>query len=539
MKVVTSEQMRAIEVAADGEGLTFAEMMRRAGAGTAREANAIVPPGTAVLVICGPGNNGGDGLVAATLVQESGTQVRAITWRRPTDDLLHAAKAAGVEILALPDDGPISRRLARTAAEWVDGSGLVIDALFGTGLSRPIEGVPAEILRLVGAGPGRRRVVAVDVPSGLDADTGAVDPLTLHTDVTIAFGFPKVGHFFMPGAERVGRLVVDPIGIDRRYAASSESEIEMITGDRVRDAIPPRPIDGHKGTFGHAMIVAGSIRYTGAAVLAAEAAYRAGAGLVTLAIPRAIHTAVAARLREAIFLPLPDDGDAVAPEAAALVREALAGADACLIGPGLTTGDGAARVLDAAIDTLADRRRAGERGDRPAPIVVDADALSALAADPSRLSRLPAGTVLTPHPGEMARLITAAPAPGWSPGVTPEGIDRLKAARDHARAWGAVIVMKGANTVVANPDGRAAIIPFATSALATAGTGDVLAGIITGILAGGAEPFEAAWCGAWIHGLCGILVRDGVGARATMAGDVLAYVPEAFAAVEGQVGAEG
>ncbi len=547
MKVVTSEEMQAIERAADRDGLTFDEMMRRAGAATAREAAAIAPPESTVLVICGPGNNGGDGLVAARILQVEGADARAIVWGRQPDDLLDSAKAAGVEILDFPQEGPIPEALHTAARRWIDSAGVLIDALFGTGLSRPIDGVPAELLRLAGSGRAMRRVVAVDVPSGMNADTGAVDPLTLRADVTIAFGFPKVGHLFMPGAERTGRLVVDPIGIQGRYADSVD--VEMITGGLVSAALPRRPVDGHKGTFGHAMIVAGSLRYTGAAGLAAEAAYRAGAGLVTLAIPRVVHGPIAARLPEAVFLPLPDDGESVSPDAAEIVRDALESVDAVLIGPGLTTNAGAAAILDAALEAVsagesdtstsasALRVREGEgEGEISTPsaikLVIDADSLSALAADPERLSRLPAGTVLTPHPGEMARLTLAAPAPGWSLKGPPTGIERLHAAKAHAASWGAIVVLKGANTVIASPNGQFAIVPFATSALATAGTGDVLAGIITGLLAGGAEPFEAAWCGAWLHGLCGMLVRDQVGERAAMAGDVLARIGDALATVE-------
>ena len=543
MKVVTQEEMLSIEKAADAGGLMFSEMMQRAGEAAAREALAIAPSDASVLVICGPGNNGGDGLVAARALCEAGRRVDAIIWGHDADPLLKEATDAGAGITWLPNDEPFSESGAAALRTWLEhGPDVVMDALFGTGLSRPIEGAPAELLGLLHSfldetGPGERpfHVIALDVPSGLMADTGQLDPLTIPADVTIAFGFPKVGHLFMPGAASIGRLVVDPIGIPATLADSCT--LEMITGDMVAANLPQRSVTGHKGSFGNVLVVGGSERYTGAPGLSAEGAYRAGAGLVTLAIPRTIHTALASRLPEAIFLPLADDDGAVAPSASAVVKNASKRADVVVLGPGITTGHGAAEVLDAVLDGLGELRedsaaRVDSEDKRQPALVVDADGLSLLAAEPTRLRRLPASTVLTPHPGEMARLVAAAPAERWSGDVSLAGIDRLHAVRAHAAAWGHVIVLKGANTVIADPDGKTAVIPFATSALATAGTGDVLTGIIAGLLAGGAAPFQAAWCGAWIHALSGMLVRNRIGPRAAMARDVLDSISRALSAVE-------
>jgi ADP-dependent NAD(P)H-hydrate dehydratase / NAD(P)H-hydrate epimerase len=339
---------------------------------------------------------------------------------------------------------------------------------------------------------------------------------------------------------------------DEIRARLGDVEFDVTTAEQVASWLPPEPPDAHKGTFGSALVVAGSISYTGAAYLAAAAAYRAGAGLVTAAVPAGIHPIVATLVPEATFLALSEDLGVVARPGAKVVRDAWHRYQALLLGPGLTTQRPAAEFVEALLapaDDPSDRqtsaigfgtsRRADPAGapdpvpvpdpsararTRPARWVVDADGLNLLAAWPAGRDRLPPESVLTPHPGEMARLVGRSTA--------EVNADRLGSARKAAEEWGHVVVLKGAFSVVAAPDGRLAVNPFASPALATAGSGDVLAGTITGLLAQGMPAFEAAAAGAFIHALAGDLAAAAVGGRGTTAGDVLANIAGAIARVE-------
>jgi NAD(P)H-hydrate epimerase len=351
-------------------------------------------------------------------------------------------------------------------------------------------------------------VVAVDGPTGLDYDSGALDERAIPADLTVTFAYPKVGHFRFPGARALGELVVADIGTDPALAA--DVILEAVTPEMVRDWLPSRPPDAHKGTFGKALVVAGSINYTGAAYLSGTAATRAGAGLVTVALPAAIHTAVASHLAEATYLPLPHERGFVAAEAVPVVAEQLASYDALLLGPGLGQEQGTRAFIDALL----------KNGEPLPPLTIDADGLNALAKMADWAERLPRGTILTPHPGEMARLLGGS--------IKQVQADRVASARDQATAWGQVVVLKGAYTIVAGPDGRMAIEPFANPGLATAGTGDVLAGTIVGLRAQGLGAFESAVAGAYLHGLAGELARGKKGTAGMVAGDVLAHLPQAL-----------
>jgi NAD(P)H-hydrate epimerase len=393
------------------------------------------------------------------------------------------------------------------------------------------ERVPNGLTSLVpGSGSGSPErgeplVVGVDGPTGLAYESGELDDKAISADLTVTFAYPKVGHFRFPGAGALGELVVAGIGIDPSLA--EDVALEVVTPTMVRGWLPSRPRDAHKGTFGKAMIVAGSVNYTGAAYLAGAAATRAGAGLVTLALPSAIHSAVAAHLAEATFVLLPHAMGVLSPEASGVLRDALEGYDVLLIGPGLSREEEAAAFLErvlgreerGSLGFLRSEQPAAARSDLP-PLVIDADGLNILSGLENWPERLPDGTVLTPHPGEMARLM-ACP-------IAEVQEDRLAVARSRAVEWSQVVVLKGAHTVVAAPDGRTVIEPFANPGLATAGTGDVLAGTIAALRAQGLEAFEAAAAGAYLHGLAGEVAREERGAVGMVAGDVLALLPEAL-----------
>jgi len=411
--------------------------------------------------------------------------------------------------VASADDG------YRMLDDVLGGAEIVIDALLGTGRSRPVEGALAEVLRRLRAAQGRPRppkVVAVDLPTGVDGDSGHADPLAARADLTVTLGVAKPGLYTLPGSEHAGSVQVVDIGIPKD--AERELPIELLDAPWVRAKLPERPKAGNKGTFGRVLVVAGSRPYPGAARLAAEACYRAGGGLTTVACPARLQAMIVPALPEATYLPYESDTDALTPAAGRDIVGALDEYDVLLIGPGLSQAAGVAEVV------------AGILAGVPANVggcIVDADALNALAKRPGWASQITRPCVLTPHPGEMARLLETT--------VQQVQDDRLNVATGAAERWGHVVVLKGAHSVVAAPDGRAAISPHANPLLATAGTGDVLAGMAAGLLAQGLEPFEAAACAVYLHGLAAEELGEEFGDRGMLAGDLLRAVPRAVRTV--------
>ncbi|MDQ7030774.1 MAG: NAD(P)H-hydrate dehydratase [Ardenticatenia bacterium] len=521
--VYTVEQMRALEAAADRAGHTYDTMMERAGLAVADVITTRHNTDeTRVVVLVGPGHNGGDGLVASRVLANRGYQVVAFLWRRPVDEpRSQAARQAGVSLIPL--DG--SEDGWRTLERALRRASVIVDALLGTGVSRPI-GEPLstllERLRAAREQPPRRTslvwaqtepqhslrprgptLVAVDLPTGLNAATGAVDPATVPADITVTFAGPKAGMLLPPGSDVIGELVVADIGIPTQVVSAAEHVGEFMSPDVAAALVPPRPRSGHKGTFGRVLVVGGSANFVGAPALAAEGAARSGAGLVTLAVPTVLASALTARpdLTSITWLMLPHDLGALRPEALNVLAEELPKYDALVVGMGLgqepVTQAFVYKLLglrapEAPRPSIGFVRSPQQEPEEPVPnlppTVLDADALNALAAfDGAWEEQLPAGRfVLTPHPGEMARLM----------GVNVSDVQarRLALARQQAKAWRQVVVLKGAFTVVAAPDGRVSVSPFAHPILATAGTGDVLAGLIGGLLAQGIPPFDAA---AW------------------------------------------
>ncbi len=559
IKVFTVAEMVAAEKAADAAGHSYAQMMATAGR---RVAEAVLErydvAGRQALILVGPGNNGGDGLVAGRHLAEAGAAVAfyLLKPRDPTTDenLAHVEEMQLEVVLADYDQRFRVLRHRLRAADFV------VDALFGTGVSRPISGPAAAVLEQVAAGLAERRtqatarptltavaappirdedaparrdaapvMVAVDCPSGLNCDTGALDPLAVPADLTVTFAGPKRGHFIFPGAAACGELVVADIGIDPALPAVKRVPLELATAELARDLLPARPADGHKGTFGTALIAAGSIRYWGAPALAARGAFRAGAGLVTLAVPQRLRPALAGQFPEATY-PLVTDTDTLGVATANLLLSSLQSYDALLVGPGL--GE-AASFMGALVDGL----REPAEGQKPPPLVVDADGLNLLAALPDWPGRLPPNSILTPHPGEMARLI------GRNRDEERDG-DRVESALARAAEWGHVVVLKGAFTIIAAPpdsksghdsasgNGRATLLPFANPILAVGGSGDVLAGIITGLLAQGMQPYEAAVLGGYLHGTAGQLAAGYWGHAGLLAGELADWVSHARRALE-------
>ncbi len=517
MKLVTSEQMRRLEALSAEAGVSSETLMENAGLAVAQEVWMAL--GTLedrrVLVLVGPGNNGGDGLVAARHLHDWGTQVRCYLLRgRGEDDAnLRQVVERGIEVVVSEEDPGLSALEAALAE--ADG---VVDALLGTGAARPITGTLAAVLDKLSRARSRRPapvIVAVDLPTGVSADTGAVDAAAVPADVTVALGFSKVGLHTLPGADYAGRVQVVDIGLPA--GLGDGLPFELMTASGVRALLPPRPAGANKGTFGRVMVVAGSRNYVGAARLAVEGAARVGAGLVTLACPESLQPLVAARLTEATYLPLPEEDGAIGRDAVApLLRSAFGGYQALLVGCGLGQNPSTQAFLRSLLFSLPE--------EPPFALVIDADGLNALARTPRWWCLLRSPAVLTPHPGEMSRLARQS--------IVDIQADRLQAAVSAASQWGKVVVLKGAHTVVASPDGRATLSPFANPALASAGTGDVLAGAIAGLAAQGLTLYDAALCGVYLHGAAANDLRSELGDAGLLAGDLLPQLPRTMRALE-------
>ena len=513
MKIVTVEQMRRIEDKCASQGTSTNVLMENAGLEIAKEARRALGPvaGIRVLVLVGPGNNGGDGLVAARHLRRWGAEVTAYLVLRALEDdpKLRLAEEAGVVIRA-GSDGSCTDALDSELAR----ARLVIDAVLGTGRARPLEGPIAAVMLRLGKAKSRRAgqmlVLALDLPTGMDADTGQLDQASPPADVTVALGYPKRGHFEFPAAASLGTLRVANIGIPEHLA--EDIEIELLTDEWVRERLPERPLGGHKGTFGHALIVAGSTHYVGAAYLASQGAARVGAGLVTLASPKGVYPNLASKLTEVIHLPLPEDDDGrFHPEAADLVKEQLRHYTSMVVGCGFGRSAGLASFI---------KKLLLEEAQPPVPVVIDADGLNNLSTIDGWWKDLTSPAVLTPHPGEMSTLS----------GVTTADVQarRIGTVVEWSARWGHVLTLKGAFTAIAGPEGRCKVSPFANPGLASGGTGDVLSGVIGGLLAQGLSPEDAACCGVYLHGAAGEVVRQQMGDRGTLAGDLLKALPGAI-----------
>jgi len=514
-RLVSVAEMQAIEREADANGLSYDQMMENAGRNLAEvildEYGFLEPEGALGLV--GSGNNGGDTLVALAYLAQQGWKATACLVRaRPADDpLLHRLIAQGGAVQVLSAQNPRSE-----LAELLQRHALLLDGILGTGARLPLKPDLAQILaiarELLQEMPDPPVVVAVDCPSGVDCDSGAAAPECLPAEMTVTMAAIKQGLLKLPAFELAGRLRLVDIGLPQggnALTAWRRVQSMVPTPAWVQRSLPPRPLEAHKGTFGTALIAAGSVSYTGAAYLAAAAAYRCGAGLVTLAVPEPLHTALAGRLPECTWIPLPHERGFIAAQAAPAVEAGLKRATALLIGPGFGLEGTTAEFITELFPL-------GREVSLPPdfPLVMDADGLKLLTRLEHWPLRLPREAILTPHPGEMSILT----------GLSTHEIqaDRLGIARRYSQEWGHVVVLKGAFTVVAAPSGQSAVIPVATPALARAGTGDVLAGLIVGLRAQGVSAFAAAVAGAWLHATAGLHAAEKLGNTASvLASDVL------------------
>ncbi len=534
MKFVTVAEMIAIEKEAHASGHTYPEMMEQAGRGLAEVVHETFADigSKRVLGLVGSGNNGGDTLVALSYLLEWGWEVAAyiVRPRLKEDPLMARVRQAGGTILEFKNDEKFKNLRAALKHHPV-----LLDGILGTGIMLPLKGDVVGVLSYVQKTLTKMSeppfVVAVDCPSGVDCDSGEAAPECIPADLTVTMAAIKRGLLRFPAYELLGGLQLVEIGLPEGLKSYHAVQRQVAGANWVASVLPDRPLDAHKGTFGTALIVAGSLSYTGAAALAGEAAYRIGAGLVTLGAPGPLHTALAGKLPEVTWLLLPHEKGFIAAGATGVVKENLERVSAILIGPGLgvegTTADFLERLLGEDLNkkgnsigfvkTVSETKAEAE-GSLPAT-VIDADGLKLLADIPGWPGKLPGLSILTPHPGEMAVLTGLD--------ISEIQTDRVGIAERYAAEWGHVVVLKGAFTVIAAPDGRTMVIPVASPALARAGSGDVLAGLIVGLRAQGVDAFEAATAGAWIHAQCGLLAADMLGSTATVvAGDMIGALPD-------------
>lgn len=511
MKIVTGAEMQAL----DHRTITDAEipgtvLMERAGEGIVKQLEARYGPtrGKTITILCGKGNNGGDGLVVARLLHQQRAKVHVLLLT-PITDLSRDATTMYRRLVRVAGQRRIVRfRSAEQAQPILAASAILVDAILGTGLTSDVTGAYRDAIDLINR--SGKPVIAIDLPSGLHADSGAILGQAIHASLTVTLGLPKLGLYIGAGIDQAGAIRVVDIGIPSAYVDEINSRTWLLTSDNMLATLPARRPSSHKGTFGHAGIIAGSVGKTGAAALAAQAALRVGAGLATVATPSSVNDVLEGKLLEAMTLPLPET------KARTLARSGLdrilafiQARTAIAIGPGLSTHPETVELVQSLMKHL----------DRPS--VLDADALNALAGKASLLTECPTPPILTPHPGEMARLDV---------GATTQSVnaDRIGTARRFAQSRGVFLVLKGARTVVARPDGLVAICPTGNPGMATAGTGDVLTGMIVGLLAQGVSTWEAACAATYFHGAAGDLAAQQLGQAGMLASDLIAQIPYAL-----------
>jgi len=515
MELVTAAEMRELDRAAiEGRKIPSLRLMENAGNAVAREIERRFGSlrGKTVTIVSGKGQNGGDGLVVARLLRQKGCKARVALLTAPSALKGDAAanlkrfQRAGGRCHAIETDA----NLTAVLGPLLQTSDLLVDAIFGTGLNAPVKGVAASAIDLMNA--SSRPIVAIDLPSGLDADTGTVLGTAVTATLTVTLARPKRGLYLGVGPNYAGVICVADIGIPADLIATAKIPVTLLDAASIRSLLPIRNRTAHKGTFGHAGLIAGSAGKTGAAAMAAMAALRIGAGLVTVATPRSVSDVLEAKLLEAMTFPAPEtEARTLSKQALESLRAFAADKTALAIGPGIGTHPDTQTLVH---NLLVEVNK---------PMVLDADGINALAGHREMLSRAGGPLILTPHPGEMARLLEITSAEVQR--------DRLGVAARLAREQNVCVVLKGAGTIVAGPDGRLAVNSTGNPGMATAGTGDVLTGIITGLLVQGLSAWNAACAGVYLHGLAGDLAASEQGEMGLIAGDVIQAIPWALQGV--------
>jgi NAD(P)H-hydrate epimerase len=530
MLLLSVERMKELEKQADAQGYAYAEMMKSAGSALARiiEDRWKSAPKKSIIGLVGGGNNGADTLIALAALHQIGWQTTAVLLDpgEQLDWVMSDVKSAGFEVLVFDQD-------RKRVGEAVKESTLVLDGILGTGYKPPMREDLAEKMKFLVDHSRGKTIIAVDCPSGVDCSTGSVSPGTMQATLTVCMEAVKVGLVKFPAFDYVGELVIADVGIVKKLHTKTDKGDFVIDDSLTRKTMPDRKKESHKGSFGTVLVCGGSVNYPGAPVLSARSAYQIGAGLVRTAIPERIYDAIVGNCLESTWVILDDENGVIAESAIRILTKEFPRVDCLVLGPGIGREDTTLRFLHGLLDTSRDQKTPKKMGLIPSGaailsgsinklplVVIDADGLTLLAKIKDWPGMLEGkDVILTPHPGEMSALT----------GLSIEEVqnDRMEIARKFAHEWHQCVVLKGALTVVASPDGQVAVCPVATSALAKAGSGDVLTGLIAGLIAQGAGLFEAATAGVWIHANAGLLASLMVGSeRCVVLDDLLAAIPE-------------
>jgi NAD(P)H-hydrate epimerase len=539
LKVTTAKEMQDIDrITIKKYGIAGSVLMENAGSAVAQKINELFTvhcsPFT-VFILCGGGNNGGDGFVIARIIHNQGKDIKVFLSAKP-EDLKGDAKIkydeavkSGIKIF------PIKKFLTQYALRTTQ-YGLIIDALLGTGLNKDVKAPLSDVIKKINT--MKYPVVSVDIPSGISSDTGQIMGCAVKADYTVTFGLPKRGHLLYPGAEYTGQLFIENIGFPKKLLNSKKIRVNFIQKQDAVALIPKRPKYSHKGTYGHVLLIAGSRGKTGAAFMSAKACLRAGAGLVTIGVPESLVNIFQSRVTEEMILPLPDKGDGtLSYNASDLILKFLnQKANVLAIGPGITFDNEISKLV---CELILNSR---------APIVIDADGVNAIAGYTNILRKSKVPVILTPHAGEMVRLLRQStdhriqntlsltlPPRGGGQGWGGDSNlrdeiekDRIDIALLFAKKTKTYLVLKGAPTVIATPDGNVFINSTGNPGMATAGTGDVLTGMISALLAQGLTPQNASILGVYMHGLIGDIVAEKKGMHSLIASDIINAIPKVF-----------
>jgi len=517
MKVVTAQEMRGIDKKTMKRyGISGPILMERAGLAVATKIRDIFDK-KKVIVLSGGGHNGADGFAVARNLYNWGWNVKVLAMVK--EDTLSPECRAQYQIVKKTGI-PVE---FRTALSYKDlHSAVVVDALLGTGLNKPVASPLSDVMSLLNRSDVK--VISVDIPSGVSSDNGQIRGEAVVADYTVTFGLPKCGHFLYPGAEYTGRLFVEDIGFPSELLCAESLKVQTVERADAAFLLPERTNYSHKGDYGHVLIVAGSRGKTGAALMAAKACLRSGAGMVTLGVPETLMNIYQGRVTEEMVLSLPDNGQGIlSEEASTPILDFLSNkADVLAIGPGISTGSPITKLLMTLLMSAT------------TPMVLDADAINSISGHAKSLLKAKAPVVLTPHTGEMVGLLRARDGKDkvteveWSQAKRTIERDRVTAAVSFSKARGAYLVLKGAPTVVSEPGGKAFINTTGNPGMATAGAGDVLTGIVAAFLGQGLSPADASILSVYLHGLAGDIAAAEKSMYSLIAADIIEKIPEAF-----------
>lgn len=515
MKVATSKEMQLIDKKAISEyGIPGIVLMENAAIQVVREMEARYGDLSKkrITIVAGKGNNGGDGLAIARHLMNKGSKVSVYLLAGESsiegDALTNFKifKKMGGEICASDSFDPAILKSA------ISHSHIIVDAIFGTGLSSDVKGLQADVISLINS--TGKPAISVDIPSGISADTGKVLSTAIRADMTVTFGLPKIGLLVYPGAGYTGELKIVDISIPKGMMVVESIQTNLLTIEEMRGVIPDKTGDSHKGSFGHVAVIAGSVGKTGAAAMTSLASLRVGAGIVSLAIPSSLNQILAQKLTEVMTFPLPEATEGfIGSQAEGKIVEFLSDKDVVAIGPGISTNKETQEIIRRLVKRIS------------LPIVIDADGINAFVGYTDMLKDIGIPLILTPHPGEMARLL----------GVSSSDVqeDRIGVSRRFSTEYNIYLVLKGARTIIAEPSGAVYINPTGNPGMATAGTGDILTGIIAGLVAQHLDIGNAVRLGVFLHGLAGDMAAKEKGEAGMIAGDLMDMIPDAIRYIKG------